>query len=102
MTDSESTSSTAMAKATADTVMAGRKLGLAFVALLSLCTSVQAEANFTLWVNRRSPNDLYSLNSKSTTDNCVPNTSYLINEKQCALDEELFYGMYHSYNNSHT
>ena len=77
-----------------DSVVAGKKLSLVFVALLSLCTSVQAEANFTLWVRRRSTIDLYSLNSIATVENCDPKTSYLINEKQCALDEEFFYGTY--------
>jgi P pilus assembly chaperone PapD len=85
-----------MAKATSHSVVAtcSRKLSLAFVTLLSLCTSVQAEASFTLWVSRRITNDLYRLNSKSTIDNCDPNASYLIDEKQCALDEELFNGKY--------
>ena len=94
-----------MAKATADSVVAGRKLTLAFVALLSLCTSVQAEANFTVWVNRRSTQDLYRLNSTAAHERCDPSASYLINEKQCALDEELFNGMYHvdsSYSNNNS
>ena len=85
-----------MAEATTDSVVATRrKLGLVFVALLSLCISVKAEANFTLWVSRRSTGDIYQLNqSKSMTHmNCAPNTSYIVNEKQCVSDEELFYGM---------
>ena len=83
-----------MAKATADTVVVGRKLSLAFVvlAMLSLCTSLKAEANFTVWVFRRS-NDLYRLNSTAVHEVCDPSASYLIEEKQCALDEELFNGM---------
>lgn len=86
-----------MAKATADSVVANRRLNLAFVVLelLGLCTSVQAEANFTLWVNRRSTTDLYSLNSNSTVQvNCGAKPNYLVNEKQCASDEELISGMY--------
>ena len=79
-----------MAKATSDS---SRKLNLVFMALLSLCTSVQAEANFTLWVSRQSTNDLYSLNSIATVENCEAKPNYLVNEKQCALDKELFYGM---------
>ena len=88
-----------MTKATADSDsnVASRKLSLAFVVLelLGLCTSVQPEANFTLWVNRRSITDLYSLNSNSTVtvDNCGTKRNYLVNEKQCASDEELFSGM---------
>ena len=83
-----------MAKATSDSVVARRKLSLVFVALLlSLCISVRAEANFTLWVNRRSTFDLYSLNSITFVGNCKTKPNYLVNEKQCALDEELFYGM---------
>ena len=87
-----------MAEATADSIVASRKFSLAaFVALLSLCTSVQAVANFTVtvWVNRRSSQDLYGLNSTAATQNCDFNSSYLINEKQCTMDEELFNGMNH-------
>ena len=84
-----------MAKTTADSVVASRKFSLAFVSLLSLCTSVRAEANFTVWVNRRSTEDLYRLNSADGHKVCNPSASYLINEKQCAMDEELFNGMYH-------
>ena len=83
-----------MAKTTVDSVVASEKLSLVLVAFLCLCISVQAEANFTLWVNRRSTSDLYSLNSKPSVQNCGRTYSYLIDEKQCALDEELFYGMY--------
>ena len=54
---------------------------------------MRAEANFTLWVKRRSINDLYQLNSEAYSNLCAPNTSYLVNEKQCVLDEELFYGV---------
>ena len=82
-----------MAKATFDSVVASRKLSLVFVALLSLGISVQAEANFTVWVIRRSTADLYGLASIIEHMNCEPKSNYLVNEKQCALDEELFYGM---------
>ena len=84
-----------MAKAISDSVVASRKLIIVSVVLISLCTSVQAEANlYTLWVNRRSTTDLYSLNSKATVhEHCDPSASYLIEEKQCALNEELFNGM---------
>ena len=86
-----------MATAISDSVVAiRRKLGLVFVALLSLCISVKAEANFTLWVRRRSNEDIYQLNhseSMINNVNCAPNTSYIVNERQCVLDEELFYGM---------
>ena len=82
-----------MAKVTSDSVVANynRKISLAFVALLYLCISVQAEANFTLSVNRRSTSDLYSLNSRTSIENCA--ASHLITEKWCALDEALFYGV---------
>ena len=83
-----------MAKATADSIVASRKLSLAFVALLSLCTSVQTVSNFTVWVNRRSTEDMYRLNSTAKHEVCDPSASYLIDEKQCAMDEELFNGMY--------
>ena len=87
-----------MAKITSDSVVASRKLSLAFVALLSLDSSVQAEANFTLWVSRRRSTDVYNLNSNNsvTVDTCgpKPKLNYLVNEKQCVLDEELFSGMY--------
>ena len=86
-----------MAKAIiSDSVVTRRKLSVMLVALLSLCISVQAEANFTVWVIRRSTQDLYSLNSNSTVtvDNCGAKPNYLVNEKQCASDEELFSGMY--------
>ena len=83
-----------MAKTTFDSVVASEKLSLVLVTFLCLCVSVQAEANFTLWVNRRITSDLYRLNSKLSIENCGPTYSYLIGEKQCALDEELFYGMY--------
>ena len=66
-----------MAKTTSDSVVATRrKLDLMFMALLSLCISVKAEANFTLWVSRRSTGDIYQLNqSKSMTHmNCAPIT----------------------------
>ena len=81
-----------MAKVTSDSVVANynRKISLTFVALLYLCVSVQAEANFTLSVNRRSTSDLYSLNSRTSIENCA---SHLITEKWYALDEELFYGV---------
>ena len=85
-----------MAEVTSDPVVATRrKLGLVLVGFLVLCISVKAESNFTISVNRRSTGDLYQLNqSKSITHmNCAPNTSYLVNEKQCVLDEDLFYGM---------
>ena len=87
-----------MAKATSDLVGATskRKLSVVLVALLSLCTSVQAEANFTVSVSRRRTTDLYSLNSNNTVtlDNCGTKPNYLVNEKQCASDEELISGMY--------
>ena len=83
-----------MAKTTFDSVVTSEKLSLVLVAFLCLCVSVQAEVNFTLWVKRRITSDLYKLNSKLSIENCGPAYSYLIDEKQCALDEELFYGMY--------
>ena len=82
-----------MAKATADLAVARRMLSVMLVALLSLCNSVQAEANFTVWVSRRSTGDLFGLNSTAVHGHCDPSASYLIYEKQCALDEELFNGM---------
>jgi hypothetical protein len=88
-----------MAKATFDSVVASRRLSLVFIvlALISLCTSLKAEANFTLWVNRRSITDLYSLKSNTTVTvekQCGTKPNYLVNEKQCASDEELLYGIY--------
>ena len=87
-----------MAKATSDSVGATsrRKLSVMLVALLSLCISVQAESNFTVWVLRRSSVDVYHLNSSNTVivDNCGAKPNYLVNEKQCASDEELISGMY--------
>jgi hypothetical protein len=100
VTDSESGSSSAMAKATFDSVVASRKFSLAFVvlAVLSLCTSLKAEANFTLWVYRRSTTDVYSLKSNTTVTvekQCGAKPNYLVNEKRCASDGEvLFSGMY--------
>ena len=84
-----------MAKAASDSVVATRrKLGSVLVGLLGLCISVKAESNFTIWVSRRSTKDLYQLNSESMAPmNCETNTSYLVNEKQCVLDEELYSGM---------
>ena len=81
-----------MAKTTFDSVVASRKLSLAFVALLCLSTSVQAEASSTLWVSRRISNDLYQLNSGAHTNCGFRVRTYLINEKQCALDEDLLSG----------
>ena len=83
----------APAKTTFDSVVASETLSLVFVALLCLCVSALAETSFTVWVNRRSISDLYGLNSKASSLNCDANPNYLINEKQCVLDEELFYGM---------
>ena len=85
-----------MAKATSQSDSIVATCTKVLVALLSLCISMRAEANFTLWVVRRSTQDIYQLNqSKSMTHimNCAPNTSYIVNEKQCTLDKELFYGM---------
>ena len=63
------------------------------VALLSLCASVQAEANFTVSVNRWSTTDLYSLNSTNSVILCGAKPNYLVNKKQCSSDEEIFSGM---------
>ena len=83
-----------MAKTTSDSVVATkRKHSLVLVALLSLCISVKAEANFTLSVIRRSTNDFYRLNSIEQDMHCAPNNSYLVNERHCVFDEELLYGM---------
>ena len=86
---------TVMAKATSQSDSIVATCTKVLVALLSLCISMRAEANFTLWVSRRSTKDIYQLNqSESMTHmNCAPNTSYIVNEKQCTLDKELFYGM---------
>ena len=84
-----------MIKATLDSVLARRrKLSSVFVALLSLCTSVQAKANFTVWVTRRLSSDLYQLNSGGTHLTCDSRArTYLINENRCAMDKELLSGM---------
>ena len=90
-----------MVKVTSDLVIDRNKLSLVFVALLSLCISMRAGdiANFTLWVIRRSTEDFYQLNSESMVHiNCDPKHSYLVNEKQCVLDQDLFYGMTFNYN----
>ena len=83
-----------MIKATLDSVLARRrKLSLVFVALLSLCISVHAKANFTVWVTRRLSGDLYQLNSGVTHSTCgTIARTYLINENRCELDEELLSG----------
>ena len=72
-------------------------LTLVFVVLLYLCTSVQAGVNFTVWVTRRITNDVYFLNSYVEHARCDSKTRrsvYLINERQCVSDEELFSGIY--------
>ena len=82
-----------MAKATSDSVVdTRRKLGLVLVGLLVLCISVKVEANFTLWVSRRSTGDVYQLTSMAHMS-CDPKASYSVHEKQCVLDEELYSGM---------
>ena len=82
-----------MAKTTSDSVVdTRRKLGLVLVGLLVLCISVKVEANFTLWISRRITGDVYQLTSMAHM-NCETNTSYLVNEEQCVLDEELYSGM---------
>ena len=85
----------AMAKTISDSFAAGRKLSLVFVVLLSLCTSVQTKANFTVWTARRITADIYKLNLEAHTI-CAPDSeftgstrTYLVSEKQCVSDEEL-------------
>ena len=87
-----------MAKATSDLVVASRKLSLVLVALLSLCTSLQTEANFTVWASRRITTDVYKLNlrvhSICALDSKDLTRTYLVSEKQCVSDEELQNSMY--------
>ena len=82
-----------MAKATSDLAVTRRKLIIVSVVLMSLCTSVQAETNFTLWVIRRSTVDLYSWSSTASVQNCDLKATYIIHERRCASDEELFRGI---------
>ena len=83
-----------MAKATSDSVVASSKLSLVFVAILSMCTSVKAEANFTLQVIRRITSDIYYNRdlAPTTCDSDSIITTYLINEERCVSDEELLNG----------
>lgn len=70
------------------------KVSLVFVAVLY---SVQGETgSFTVSVNRRISSDIYCLNSEDSVENCHPETVYLIKEKQCIPDVDLFhaYGMW--------
>ena len=60
-----------MAKAAFDSVVAIRKLSLVLMSLLYLCTSVQAEINPTVCVNRRFSSDLFNFISCSKTIQCA-------------------------------
>ena len=83
-----------MAKATFDLVVSSMRISSVFVALLSLCISVQAKANFTVWVTRRLSNDLYQFNSAVAHLTCDSRArTYLINEKECALDANILSGI---------
>ena len=86
-----------MAKVTSESLVPSRKFSLAFAAFLYLCTSMRAEADFTVSVTRRITSDIYKLNSTEQTQNCAPKdtarSTYLITEKRCASGEELFNGM---------
>ena len=86
-----------MAKTRFDSVVASRKLSLVLVTLqLCLCTSVQADADFTVSVNRRTTSDIiYILKSMVQTLSCDPRTvdrTYLITERQCVSNQELYSG----------
>ena len=80
-----------------DSVLTSMKLlHLFFIVLLYLCTIVLSKANVTVWVTRRFTYDVYFLNSYVEHARCDSGTrgsAYLINERQCVSDEELFSGM---------
>ena len=84
-----------MAKAKFDSVVAIRKLSLVLMSLLYLCTSVQAEINPTVCVNRRIKSDLFNFISCSKDYSVChsPDRTYLISEKRCVSDEEILSGM---------
>ena len=88
-----------MAKAT---IVARRNVGLVLVATISclqLCASLQKETSiYTVQVFRRISFDIFilssTLNSNNTNENCDQlNRTYLVNERKCVLDQELFNGI---------
>ena len=83
-----------MAKAT---VVASRKFGLVFVTsvlCLQLCTSTDTSV-YTVEVFRRISFDIYVWSSDSTKpENCDPTLTYLVDERECVSDQELYSGMY--------
>ena len=88
-----------MAKAT---IVARRNVGLVLVATISclqLYASLQEETStYTVRVFRRTSFDIFilssTLNSNNTNENCDElNRTYLVNERKCVLDQELFNGI---------
>ena len=88
-----------MAKATVVTV-AGRKFGLALVTsilCLQLSTSLQNNTSaYTVQVYRRISHDIYTLSSHLYSENCDSAMTYLVNERECVSDQELYSGMYYT------
>ena len=80
------------------TVVASRKLGLVFVTsmlCLQLCNSLQNGTSvYTVQVYRRISLDIYILSSDLNSENCDPTLTYLVNERKCVSDQELYSGMY--------
>ena len=82
-------------------VVASRKFGLVFVTsmlCLQLCTSLQNDTSiYTVQVFRRISFDIYVLSSDlDSHENCdsTLNRTYLVNERECVSDQELYSGMY--------
>ena len=88
-----------MAKAT---IVARRNVGLVLVAAifcLQLCASLQEETSiYTAQVFRRISLDIFILSSTSNSNKTIENCdqlyrTYLVNERECVLDQELFNGI---------
>ena len=83
-------------------IVARRNVGLVLVATISclqLCASLQEETSiYTVQVFRRISFDIFilssNLNSNILNENCDQlNRTYLVNERECVLDQELFNGI---------
>ena len=81
------------------TVVASRKLGLVFVTsmlCLQLCTSVQNDTSiYIVEVFRRFSIDIYVLSSELDSNEICDstNSTFLVNERECTSDQELYSGM---------
>ena len=82
------------------TVVGSRRLGLVFVTSMLcqlLCTSLQTDTSiYTVQVFRRITFDIHVLNSSANPENCdsTLNKTFLVNEKECVSDQELFSGIH--------